>query len=82
MAEVRDHGVTNEQIEGQLMDLRTAADIMLRCINVTASVQAHVHAADNLAGTAWRIMLFDDFHFELHVLLEPGRRAHAEIFWV
>jgi hypothetical protein len=36
-------------------------------------------AAHDLAGAARRVMLLDHLHRELHVLLEPGRRAHREV---
>ncbi len=61
------------------MDLSAAAHIVLRRINVAAGVQPHVDAAHNLAGAARGVVLFDDFHLELHVLLESGWCPHGEI---
>ena len=64
------------------MNLRATAHVVLRRIDVAACVQPHMHPADDLAGAAWRVVLFDDLHFELHVLREARRRAHREVFWI
>src|SRR5258705_654225 len=64
------------------MDLRTASDIMLGCIDVAPGVQPHMHATHDLPGAARRVVLLYDLHFELHVFLESGRRTHAEILGI
>jgi hypothetical protein len=46
---------------------------------MTAGMQPHMDAAHDLPGAARRVMLLDHLHRELHVLLEPGRRAHREV---
>jgi len=79
VAQVGYDRVADEQVEGQLVDLGAAAHIVLRRVDVTASVQPHVHAAHDLAGASRRIMLLDDLHLELHVLFESRGRAHREI---
>ena len=61
------------------MDLGAAAHIVFRRIDVAAGMQPHMDAADDLAGAPGRVMLLDHLHGELHVLLEPRRRAHGEI---
>src|SRR5471032_1855439 len=48
VAKVGDYGVTHEQLKRELMDLRTAAHVVLWRINVAAGVQAHMHAAHDL----------------------------------
>src|SRR5262249_1469573 len=44
-----------------------------------AGMQAHVHAAHDLAGAARRVVLFDHLHLKLHVLLEPRGGAHGKV---
>ena len=61
------------------MDLRAAAHIMLRRIDVAAGMQPHVNAAHDLAGAARRVVLLEHLHGELHILGEARGRAHAEI---
>jgi hypothetical protein len=61
------------------VNLRAAAHIVLRSIDMAAGVQPHVDAAHDLAGAAGRIVLLDHLHRELHVLLETRGRAHREI---
>ncbi|HEV3162263.1 MAG TPA: hypothetical protein VGZ89_20085 [Xanthobacteraceae bacterium] len=79
VAKVDNDRVADEQNERQLVNLRAAAHIMFRRVDMTAGVQPHVDAAHDLAGAARRVMLLDHLHRELHVLLEPGRRAHREV---
>ena len=64
---------------GSLMDLHAAAYVVLGRVDVTAGVQAHVHAAHDLASTARGVVLFEHFHLELHVLLEACGGSHREI---
>ena len=82
VAEVGDDGVAHEQLERQLMDLRAAAHVVLRGVDVAAGVQAHMHAAHDLAGAARRVVLLEDLHLELHVLLESRGRAHRVVLGI
>jgi hypothetical protein len=59
MAQVGDHSRPNEHFERQFMNLPAALDEMLRSIDVTAGVQPHVDAADDLARTTRRIEVLD-----------------------
>ena len=82
VAQVGDDGVAHEQLERQLMDLRAAAHVVLRRVDVAAGVQAHMHAAHDLARAARRVVLLEDLHLELHVLLESRGRAHRVVLGV
>ena len=79
VAQIGDNCVANEQLERQLMDLGAAAHVVFGRIHVAAGMETHVHAAHDLPGAAWRVVLLDHLHLELHVLREPRGRAHREI---
>ncbi len=64
------------------MNLRSAPHVVLGRIDVAARVQAHVHPTHDLPRPAGRLVLLEGLHLELHVLLEAGRRAHAEVLGV
>jgi hypothetical protein len=61
------------------MDLRPAAHIVFRRIDVAAGMEAHMDAPHDLARTAGRVVLLENLHRELHVLLEARRRAHDKV---
>jgi hypothetical protein len=61
------------------MDLRAAAYVVFGRIHVAAGMQAHVHAAHDLARAAGRVVLLEHLHLELHVLRESRGRAHGEV---
>src|SRR6516165_8144422 len=71
--------IADEEPKRKLVDLRTAGHIMLGRIDMTAGMQTHVHAAHDLSGSAWRIMLLEDLHRELQILCEASGRAHCEV---
>ena len=82
VAQIGDDGVAHEQLERKLVDLRAAPHVVLRRIDVAAGMQPHMHPAHDLPCPARRVVLLEDFHLELHVPLEPRRRAHRKILWV
>ena len=78
MPEVRDHRVAGECLERQVRHLLAAFDVMFRRIDMAAGMQAHVHAAHDLARPFRGIVLLEDFQLELQILRKARRRPHAE----
>src|SRR5712691_70075 len=79
MPQVRDDRVAGEYLQGQILDLLAALDVVLGRIDMAAGMQAHVHAAHDLPGSFRSVVLLEDFHLELHVPLESRGRAHGEL---
>ena len=62
----------------QVLHLLAAFDVVLGRIDMAARMQAHVHAAHDLARAFRGVMLLEDLQTKLQVLLETQRRSHAE----
>ena len=71
-----------ERLERQVLDLLAALHHVFGRIDVAARVQAHVHPAHDLPRPAGSVVLLENLHLELHVLLEAGRRAHGKVLGV
>lgn len=82
VAQVGHDRVADEQRQRQLMNLRTASDIVLGRVDVASRMQPHMDATNDLPGSARRVMLLDDLHLELHVLGKSRRHAHGEILGI
>ena len=70
MPQVGDHGIADESFERQILHLLAALDVMLGRIDMAAGMQAHMHAAYDLPGSARRVVFLEDFQLKLHILLE------------
>src|SRR5262249_14358484 len=65
-----------------LWNLRSTSHVVLRGIDVAPGVQTHVHPAHDLALPSRSVVLLEDLHLELNVLLETRRRAHRKILGI
>jgi cellulose synthase/poly-beta-1,6-N-acetylglucosamine synthase-like glycosyltransferase len=70
---------TDEHAWCEVCDLRRALGVVFWCVDMAASVKAHMNAAHDLLAAFRRIVFLQDLHFELHVLLEAEWRAHGEL---
>jgi hypothetical protein len=68
--------VAEEQLQRKLVNLGAASHVVLGRINVATRVQAHVHAAHDLACAAGRVVFFQYLQLELHVPLKACWRTH------
>src|SRR5580704_423738 len=77
MVYVGDNRVTKISTQRHILQVGSALEHMRRCVNVSAGMQAHVSAADDLAIAAV-LVVFDDLDVELHVFSEAAIGAHVK----
>jgi hypothetical protein len=79
VTQVGNDGISDKQIEWELMNLGSSGDIMLGSIYMAPGVQPHVYTAHDLSRAAGSIVFFNDLQFKLHILFEARRRSHGKI---